>query len=133
MKYITLSILLLSFSSCYKSECGSNLPLQIKFTGFTEQEKYTSIQYRYTKGTNFSTLEDSIIGYNYTIQNIDYDYKIKINSQEIFINNLNKEEKSIKKFGLIKTKEMLVCPLDDNFLLQGTNTYQHGDTVFISK
>lgn len=137
MKYITLSILLLSLSSCYKKKCGGNLPLLVVFNGFSQQEIIWSTLYKYTKGTNFSSLEDSNTHFFYSgkerINAIDFDYKIKINTQEIFISNLQKEEKSNKKFGLWKTKEMLVCPLDDNFLVQGTNAYQHGDTVFIYK
>lgn len=133
MKYITLSILLLSFSSCYKSECGGNVPLKIVYKGFNEPELFSAKMYQYVKGSNYTTLLDSVTGYKNRISDLDFDYKIIINTQEVKISNLNKLNISQKKFGFVKTKEMLVCPLDDNFLVLGTNAYQQGDTVFISK
>jgi hypothetical protein len=49
------------------------------------------------------------------------------------MSNLTIQKTSIKKVGLSKTKDMMICPLEDNYLVQGTNATQQGDTVFIRK
>jgi hypothetical protein len=74
MKYITLSILLLSLSSCYKKECGSNSSVTISFIGFDPQEINTALLFKYTKGSNFTTIHDSSMLSDHSIGNLDFDY-----------------------------------------------------------